>query len=61
MFLGVALVQWLTGMVAGFVIERGHSPLFSVHATLALLLVAASVAFVALPRAPMNRPEPVPA
>ena len=35
MFLGVALVQWLTGMVAGFVIERGHEPLFAVHATLA--------------------------
>jgi predicted MFS family arabinose efflux permease len=56
MFLGVALVQWLTGMVAGFVIERGHEPLFAVHATLAFLLVAASAAFIALPRAPMNRP-----
>jgi predicted MFS family arabinose efflux permease len=57
MFLGVAIVQWLTGMVAGFVIERGHEPLFAVHLTLAILLVAASIAFVALPRAPMNRPE----
>jgi predicted MFS family arabinose efflux permease len=56
MFLGVALVQWLTGMVAGFFIERGHEPLFAVHATLAFLLCAASAAFVALPRAPMNRP-----
>ena len=56
MFLGVALVQWLTGLVAGFVIARGHEPLFAVHATLAVLLVAASAAFVALPRAPMNRP-----
>jgi predicted MFS family arabinose efflux permease len=56
MFLGVALAQWLTGMVAGFGIERGHEPLFAVHATLAFLLVAASAAFVALPRAPMNRP-----
>jgi MFS family permease len=61
MFLGVALVQWLTGMVAGFVIERGHEPLFAVHVTLGLLLVAASAAFVALPRAQMNRPEAKPA
>ena len=57
MFLGVAIVQWLTGMVAGFVIERGHQPLFAVHATLAILLVAASAAFVALPRAGMNKPS----
>jgi hypothetical protein len=57
MFLGVAIVQWLTGMVAGFVIERGHQPLFAVHATLAFLLVAASAAFLALPRAQMNNPE----
>jgi predicted MFS family arabinose efflux permease len=56
MFLGVAIVQWLTGMVAGFVIERGHQPLFAVHATLAILLVAASAVFVALPRAAMNTP-----
>jgi predicted MFS family arabinose efflux permease len=61
MFLGVALVQWLTGMVAGFVIERGHEPLFAVHVTLGLLLVAASAAFVALPRAQMNRLEAKPA
>jgi nitrate/nitrite transporter NarK len=56
MFLGVALVQWLTGLVAGFVIARGHEPLFAVHATLALLLIAASAAFVALPRAATNVP-----
>jgi sugar phosphate permease len=56
MFLGVALVQWLTGLVAGFVLARGQEPLFAVHATLAILLVAASAAFVALPRAGMNRP-----
>jgi predicted MFS family arabinose efflux permease len=55
MFLGVALVQYLTGLVAGFVIERGQEPLFAVHATLAFLLIAASAAFVALPRAAMNR------
>lgn len=55
MFLGVAIVQWLTGLVAGFVIARGHEPLFAVHATLALLLVLASAAFVALPRAATNR------
>ena len=54
MFLGVALVQWLTGLVAGFVIERGEKPLFAVHVTLAILLVAAATAFVALPRAPVN-------
>jgi MFS family permease len=56
MFLGVALVQWLTGLVAGFVIARGSEPLFAVHATLAILLAAASAAFVALPRAATNRP-----
>jgi hypothetical protein len=54
MFLGVAFVQWLTGLVAGFVIARGSEPVFAVHATLAVLLIAASAAFVALPRAPMN-------
>jgi MFS family permease len=57
MFLGVAIVQYLTGLVAGFVIARGQEPLFAVHATLALLLVAASAAFVALPRAQMNKPK----
>jgi MFS family permease len=57
MFLGVAIVQWLTGMVAGFVIERGYQPLFAVHATLAFLLVAASAGFLALPRAQTNKPE----
>jgi MFS family permease len=56
MFLGVAIVQYLTGLVAGFVIAHGQEPLFAVHATLGLLLVAASAAFVALPRAAMNRP-----
>jgi predicted MFS family arabinose efflux permease len=56
MFLGVALVQWLTGLVAGLVLARGQEPLFAVHATLAILLVAASAAFVALPRAAMNTP-----
>ena len=60
MFLGVALVQWLTGLVAGFVIARGHEPLFAVHATLAVLLVMGSAAFVALPGAPMNKPNPTP-
>ncbi len=55
MFLGVAIVQWLTGLVAGFVIARGHEPLFAVHATLTMLLILASAAFVVLPRAATNR------
>jgi MFS family permease len=57
MFLGVAIVQYLTGLVAGFVIAYGQEPLFAVHATLTLLLVAASMAFVALPRAQPNKPN----
>jgi predicted MFS family arabinose efflux permease len=58
MFLGVALVQWLTGLIAGLVIERGHEPLFAVHVILAVLLVAASAAFVVLPRASIGKPMP---
>lgn len=49
MFFGVALVQWLTGLVAGAAAARGASPIPPVFVTLGLLLVCANLAFWLLP------------
>ena len=49
MFLGVAVVQWFTGQVAGLAVASRQEPYAWVLASLALLLVAGAAAFKWLP------------
>jgi predicted MFS family arabinose efflux permease len=51
-FLGVALMQWLTGLVASVATSYGADPFVTAFATIAALLVAATLAFVVLPWPP---------
>ena len=50
MFLGVAVMQWLTGAVASAASAHGADPFVSVLLTIAGLLVAGALAFVLLPK-----------
>jgi hypothetical protein len=50
MFLGVAVMQWLTGAVASAASAHGADPFVSVLLTIAGLLVAGALAFVCLPK-----------
>lgn len=52
MFLGVAAMQWLTGLVASAAQAAGADPFAAVLATIAALLVAGSAAFRWLPKPP---------
>ncbi|MDM0074893.1 MFS transporter [Variovorax sp. J2P1-59] len=49
MFLGVALMQWVTGVAASVAIAHGVEPYSAVLATIAVLLVTATIAFARLP------------
>lgn len=49
LFLGVALMQWVTGLVASIATERGGDPLMAAFAVVAGLLGAATLAFILLP------------
>jgi hypothetical protein len=49
MFLGVALMQWGTGVAASVAAAHGADPLTAVLATIALLLVLGIAAFAWLP------------
>jgi MFS family permease len=49
MFLGVAAMQWLTGIVASVAISHGVEPFTAVLASIAALLVAGALAFTVLP------------
>jgi len=49
MFLGVALMQWFTGMVASAAQAHGIEPFMAVFASIAALLVAGALAFAWLP------------
>ena len=49
MFLGVAAMQWLTGVVASSATAHGADPFTAVLASIAALLVAGALAFVLLP------------
>ncbi|MHB1248735.1 MAG: MFS transporter, partial [Polaromonas sp.] len=49
MFLGVAAMQWLTGIVASVAITRGAEPFTAVLASIAVLLAAGALAFTLLP------------
>ncbi len=51
MFLGVALMQWITGAVASVAQAHGTEPFTAVLATVAALLAAGAAAFVLLPAA----------
>jgi MFS family permease len=50
MFLGVAAMQWLTGVVASVAKAQGFDPFVAVLLTIAGLLAAGAVAFTCLPR-----------
>jgi len=49
MFLGVAVMQWLTGVVASVAAAHGFNPFSAVLATIAALLLLGATAFAALP------------
>ncbi|MDM0001475.1 MFS transporter [Variovorax sp. J22P240] len=49
MFLGVALMQWITGVAASVAIAHGVETYSAVLATIAVLLVVATIAFARLP------------
>lgn len=56
MFLGVAAMQWFTGIVASVASAHGADPFTAVLASIAALLVAGTLAFVLLPGpAPLQR------
>jgi len=54
MFLGVAAMQWFTGLVASLAQERGMDPFVAVLGCIAALLVLGAGAFKALPNPPAN-------
>ncbi len=56
MFLGVALMQWFTGVVAAWAQHGGHDPYQAVMVCIACMLAAASTAFRLLPRSPLLLP-----
>ena len=49
MFLGVARMQWLTGIVASVAAAQGIEPFTAVLASIAALLAAGALAFTVLP------------
>ena len=53
MFLGVALMQWQTGLVAAWAEHRGTESYQAVMISIALMLAGASTAFRLLPRSPL--------
>ena len=55
MFMGVATMQWFTGIVASAAQARGIDPFTAVLATIAALLALGALAFVWLPRPPAQK------
>lgn len=49
MFLGVAMMQWVTGIAASLAAAQGIEPFSAVLGTIALLLLGATIAFAWLP------------
>ena len=49
LFLGVALMQWATGLAASLATSRGADPYMAVMLTIAGMLAAGAVAFRLLP------------
>jgi predicted MFS family arabinose efflux permease len=58
MFLGVAVMQWLTGLAASIAIAHGIEPFAAVLASIAALLVAGALAFMVLPGPPESQAAP---
>ena len=56
MFLGVAAMQWLTGIVASAAAAQGVEPYTAVLATIAALLLTGALAFTVLPAPPRQLP-----
>jgi len=54
MFLGVAVMQWLTGIVAELAIAHGAEPFTAVLGSIAALLTAGALAFTLLPGPPQQ-------
>ena len=54
MFLGVAVMQWLTGLVASLASAHGADPFTAVLGSIAALLVAGTLAFTLLPGPPLR-------
>lgn len=54
MFLGVAAMQWLTGLVASLAKREGADPYVAVMASIAVLLALAALAFRLLPHPPQG-------
>ena len=57
MFLGIALMQWITGLIASIAKAQGVEPFTAVFLTVAALLAAGAAAFVALPQAHVHAGE----
>ena len=55
MFLGVAAMQWFTGIVASLATAQGAEPYTAVLASIAALLAAGALAFTLLPGPPPQR------
>jgi MFS family permease len=53
MFLGVAVMQWLTGLLAAWAQHHGHDPFQAVMLCIGGMLAAASTAFRFLPKSPL--------
>ena len=53
MFLGIALMQWVTGLVASLAKAAGYEPYTAVLLTMAAMLVGGALLFWKLPRAPL--------
>ncbi len=54
MFMGVASMQWLTGIIASAASAHGADPYTAVLASIAALLAAGALAFVLLPGPPQR-------
>lgn len=52
LFLGVAMMQWLTGVIATLAMRHGLDPYVTVFGAIAAMLVAGAVAFAVLPAPP---------
>lgn len=53
MFMGIALMQWLTGLLAAWALRQGVEPYQAVMVCIACTLAAASTAFRVLPQPPL--------
>lgn len=54
MFLGISLMQWTTGLAASWAVAQGAEPFRAVFLTITGMLVAGTLAFLVLPRAPAS-------